>query len=437
MKWGHNMDPQLPWEEGVDQLSKSFLCGQQSVRTVAAFCLEKISATDGQLQAWTELQPDRVLAEADDLDRLIRAGIFLGPLHGVPVGIKDIIDVRGYASAAGYGPWKQAVARQDAEVVARLRSQGALILGKTATCPFASFDPAPTRHPAFSEKTPGGSSAGSAAAVAAGHCPLALGSQTGGSILRPAAYCGIVGFKPTHGLIPTQGVVPLAPTLDHVGLLSSTLQGVGPTLQAMAGQGLDVYRSPDRPEDHLLLVWPDVEELLGSAGTGWKLAVEGLKSRGISIRKQSSPKALATWLLMHQKIMAREAFLWHNVLEPRWKERYPPKIASLLAFGESLTGLEMAEAYRIRREARQFLSKELEDQEFLFLPTIHAGIPERDNTGDYRYQGLASFVGFPSLGLPWDAKGGFSAGLFGESVQLIGNPNADLQLLAVAGALVH
>ena len=431
------MEPQLPWGNGLEELARSLREGIQTVRAVAACCLERISSTDDHLQAWAELRPERVLAEADRLDRLIQNGIWLGPLHGMPIGVKDIIDVRGYASAAGYPPWKQAIARQDAEVVACLRSQGALILGKTQTCAFASFDPAPTRHPAFAGKTPGGSSAGSAVAVAAGHCPLALGSQTGGSILRPAAYCGGIGFKPTHGLVSTQGVVPLAPTLDHVGLISWTVKGLAPVLSAIVGHRDFVKRATEHSVGQKLLVWEDVEEVLGPAGSIWKMAIGNLADRRFTIRKETTPDALGTWLESHRKIMAHEALHWHSVQEPQWKDRYPPKIASLLAFGETLTGKEMAEAYRTRREARSFLSKAMRDGELLCLPTITAGIPDRESTGDYRYQGLASFVGFPSIGMPWNAEQGFSAGLFGESIQLVGKPCTDLQLLAVAESLFH
>ena len=431
------MDSQLPWKNGLADLAESLRNGSQTVRGVAAYCLERISRTDGHIRAWTELQPARLQLEAERLDQMLRAGIDLGPLHGVPIGVKDIIDVSGYASAAGYEPWKQSVARQDSGVVARLRAQGALILGKTATCTFASFDPAPTRHPRFAEKTPGGSSAGSAAAVAAGHCPLALGSQTGGSILRPAAYCGIVGFKPTHGVVPTAGVVPLAPTLDHVGLMSTTMDGLGEAFTAIADSTIPEVCHSGSPERCSFLLWPDVEAMLGTAGPEWKEAIENLSDRGFSIRSQSAPEALVGWLEAHRKIMALEAFAWHSSLEPEWKAKYPAKISSLLSFGETLSGKEMAEAYQARREARRFFSREMGKQEILCLPTIHAGIPNRDNTGDYRYQGLASFVGFPSLGVPWNKESGFSPGLFGQSVQFVGWPNADTQLLAVAKRLFH
>jgi aspartyl-tRNA(Asn)/glutamyl-tRNA(Gln) amidotransferase subunit A len=396
---------------------------------LARFCLERISVTDSQLMAWAELQPNRVLAEAEELDRLARGGIWLGPLHGIPVGVKDIIDVRGYATSAGYEPWKKAVARQDAEVVARLRAQGALILGKTATCTFASFDPAPTRHPAFPDKTPGGSSAGSAVAVAAGHCPIALGSQTGGSILRPAAYCGVTGFKPTHGLLPVTGVVPLAPSLDHIGFLVSHLQNLPPCLTTMTRStgSIDEYSNGDQP--FCLVFWKDIECRLGPAGQCWTEASLALQKSGFLVRAANAPKELNLWLDAHRKIMAREAYLWHDQVEPLWKVKYPPKISSLLEFGASLSGGDMAEALRWRRSARQAMQEYFAPHEFLCLPAIHEGIPDREGTGDYRYQGLASLIGFPALGVPWPDK---DSPAFGKAIQLIGHPNRDLHLISFA-----
>lgn len=421
------MEPQLPWKQGIVELGAGLRSGHCSVKDLARFCLEKISATDSQLMAWAELQPNRVLAEAEELDRLARGGIWLGPLHGIPVGVKDIIDVRGYATSAGYEPWKKAVARQDAEVVARLRAQGALILGKTATCTFASFDPAPTRHPAFPEKTPGGSSAGSAVAVAAGHCPIALGSQTGGSILRPAAYCGVTGFKPTHGLFPVTGVVPLAPSLDHIGFLASHLGILPYFLSAMLRSAGSIDGSSNGDQPFGLVFWKDIECLLGPAGQFWTGASLALQKSGIPFRAANAPKELNQWLDAHRKIMAREAYLWHDQVEPIWRDKYPPKVSSLLEFGASLSGDDMTEALRFRRSARQIMKGYFAPHEFLCLPATHEGIPDRDATGDYRYQGLASLIGFPALGVPWPEKESMA---FGKAIQLIGHPNRDLHLIS-------
>ena len=159
-------------------------------------------------------------AEARELDRDSRKGQDRGPLHGIPFGIKDIIDVAGLPTAAGARAWAEGPAEEDAEIVARLRDAGAVILGKTVTTPYAWVDPPPTRNPWDLGRTPGGSSSGSAVAVAYGMCLGAVGTQTGGSLTRPAAFCGVASFKPTDGLWFSQGIVPLAPSLDTPGFIA-------------------------------------------------------------------------------------------------------------------------------------------------------------------------------------------------------------------------
>ena len=158
-----------------------------------------------------------------------------GPLHGIPIGIKDIYDVFDWPTAAGSRLWKNSYARQDATAVRKLREAGAVFVGKTVTTQYASFDPPPTRNPWNVDHTPGGSSSGSAAAVATGMCFGALGSQTGGSITRPASFCGVCGLKPTYGRVSADGVVPLAASMDHVGPMARCVRDLALILQVIAG----------------------------------------------------------------------------------------------------------------------------------------------------------------------------------------------------------
>src|SRR5262245_24672672 len=181
-------------------------------------CLERIKAVDGQIEAWAFLDPDHALRQAKAADEHRRHGKALGPLHGVPIGIKDIFDTGDMPTELGSPLWAGRTPRRDATAVARLRSAGAVIMGKTVTTEYAYYTPGKTRNPHDPKRTPGGSSSGSAAAVAASMVPGAIGSQTNGSVIRPAAFCGVVGFKPTHGLIPRSGALMLSRTLDHVGL---------------------------------------------------------------------------------------------------------------------------------------------------------------------------------------------------------------------------
>src|SRR5512146_336997 len=194
--------------------------GELTAERLVASCLDRIRSRDGEIRAWVEVYAEAALAEARNCDREANAGVWRGPLHGIPIGVKDIIDVGGMWTRAGTSVYPAHVADADAPAVARLRRAGAIFLGKTETTPFANNDPTVTRNPWNPEHTPGGSSSGSAAAVADRMCAAALGTQTGGSLLRPAAYTGIVGFKATYGRVSSEGVIPNSWSLDHVGVLT-------------------------------------------------------------------------------------------------------------------------------------------------------------------------------------------------------------------------
>ena len=198
-------------------------------------CLARIREVDGQVQAWTFLDPDHALAQARAADEWRLQGRPTGPLHGVPVGVKDIFDTADMPTENGSVLYAGRTPSRDAAAVAMLRAAGAVIMGKTVTTEFAYFSPGKTRNPHNPEHTPGGSSSGSAAAVAAGMVPLALGSQTNGSTIRPAAYCGVIGFKPTHGLISRQGILALSRTLDHVGLFARTIEDIALLAEQLVG----------------------------------------------------------------------------------------------------------------------------------------------------------------------------------------------------------
>src|SRR4029434_9926571 len=199
-------------------------------------CLARIREVDGQVQAWSFLDPDHALAQARAADESRLQGRPTGRLHGVPVGVKDIFDTADMPTENGSVLYAGRTPSRDATVVARLRAAGAVVMGESVTPEFPYFSPGKTRNPHNPEHTPGGSSSGSAAAVAAGMVPLALGSQTNGSTIRPAAYCGVVGFKPTHGMISRQGILTLSRTLDHVGLFARTIEDIALLAEQLIGQ---------------------------------------------------------------------------------------------------------------------------------------------------------------------------------------------------------
>src|SRR5437867_13120357 len=205
-------------------------------------CLARVREVDEQVQAWTFLDPDYALAQARALDQLRLEGKPIGPLHGVPIGVKDIFDTADLPTENGSVLCAGRTPSRDATTVAMLRAAGAVIMGKTVTTEFAYFSPGKTRNPHNPEHTPGGSSSGSAAAVATEMVPLAIGSQTNGSTIRPAAFCGVLGFKPTHGLISRHGVLTLSRTLDHVGLFARTVEDIALLAEQLVGY---VGRDPD------------------------------------------------------------------------------------------------------------------------------------------------------------------------------------------------
>ena len=221
----------LTASEAARRIREGLLTSEELVQS----CLEQIRAFEPKVQAWHFLDEPHALAQARALDERKRNGEPLGPLHGVPVGVKDIIDTADMPTENGTVLHKGRTPRDDAGVVTQLRGAGAVILGKTVTTECAYFNPGKTRNPHNPEHTPGGSSSGSAAAVASSMVPLALGSQTAGSVIRPAAFCGVYGFKPTHGLIPRHGILQLSRTLDHVGLFSRSIDDIAVLLEQLQG----------------------------------------------------------------------------------------------------------------------------------------------------------------------------------------------------------
>src|SRR6185312_5187268 len=221
------------------EAAERIAAGELSSTQYVEACLERIDALDGKVHAFIHLDRKEALAQARALDERRRAGKALGPLHGVPVGIKDIFDTANYKTECGSPLFKGRQPTRDAAAVERLREAGAVIIGKTVSTEFAYFYPGATRNPHDVTRTPGGSSSGSAAAVAARMVPLAIGSQTNGSMIRPAAFCGVYGVKPSHGLISRARALILSHALDHVGVFARSLADAALILEVLAGYDAD------------------------------------------------------------------------------------------------------------------------------------------------------------------------------------------------------
>ena len=209
--------------------------GALSAEALAAACLRRIAARDGDVLAWAHLDPERVMADARASDAARKRGDKRGLLFGIPVGVKDIIDTADYPTENGTPVFKGRRPATDASVVSQLKAAGAIILGKTVTTELAFFGPGKTKNPRDPSRTPGGSSSGSAAAVADGQVPLALGTQTAGSIIRPASYCGVIGYKPTFGSVSRTGVLAQSAPLDTIGGYARTVDDVALLMDAISG----------------------------------------------------------------------------------------------------------------------------------------------------------------------------------------------------------
>jgi aspartyl-tRNA(Asn)/glutamyl-tRNA(Gln) amidotransferase subunit A len=405
-------------------------------------CLERIDRHEERVRAWVLVDRDGARAEAKRLADELRRGRRRGPLHGIPVGIKDLFDVFDWPTAAGSLRWKDAVARQDATVVRRLRDAGAVLVGKTVTTQYASFDPPPTRNPWKADRTPGGSSSGSAAAVACGMCLGALGSQTGGSIARPAAFCGVAGIKPTYGRVSVHGVVPLAHSMDHVGAIARTVADLAVLLQSIAGPDpLDPTASRRPISDFLEAITrqrrpPRLGRLHGlfddraDSATRRMIdrAAEEFRLAGASVVDVPVPAAFAEVTERHHTVMAVEAARFHEARLRRWPNDYEPNIRRLIETGLACSAMDYARC----KEHQRRLSREMRacfvGVAALLTPAAPGPAPDAATTGDPVFNSPWSYTGLPTVCF---ATGRDADGM-PLGIQLVGRRWGEADLLAAA-----
>jgi aspartyl-tRNA(Asn)/glutamyl-tRNA(Gln) amidotransferase subunit A len=372
--------------------------------------IERVERLDGELRAWVGVDPERAIAEARARD--LAPANSRGRLHGVPLGVKDIFDLAGTPTTAGFRPFASRIADEDAAAVARLRADGATVLGKTVTTQFAYMDPPPTRNPWSSAHTPGGSSSGSGAAVAARMVPGALGSQTGGSVLRPAAYCGVVGLKPSYGRVSRRGVLPLAWTLDHPGVLCRSVEDAALLLQAIAApdpadpgcsrRPADDYLAPlDGTRRPRLLVLDDfLARARPEARESFERSVAELAAAGARISRAAFPSRAETLISTHAVVMQAETASVHRRLLEQHADEYAPRIRAYVETGMLIPATDYVDALRLRRRLRREARDLLATADCLLLPTVSGPAPGPDTTGDPTFQGPFSLLGLPAITLP-------------------------------------
>ena len=383
---------------GAVEAARRIRAGAVSPVDLLEACLARIEELDDRLRAWVAVDPAGARATAREREAEARAGRVRGPLHGVPVGVKDIIDVGGMATTGGARPWAHTRPATDATVVARLRAAGAVIVGKTATTEFAYRDPAPTGNPWHLEHTPGGSSSGSGAAVGARMVPLGLGTQTVGSVLRPAAYCGVVGVKASHGLVPVDGVIALAWSLDHVGVLARSVADAALGLGVMAGRQLGAEASgPPR-----LALASELVDRAEPAVAGHVRAVADAFARaGARVIEAKLPPSFAEHAAAGLLVLEAEAAAFHDDAYAKHAADFGKEIRALVETGRQRTATAYLKANRARLRFRDDVMAVLAAHDALLSPTAPAPAPRGLAwTGDATLCAPWSYAGVPSISLP-------------------------------------
>ncbi len=431
---------QLNWLSASDA-GRAIRDGALSAEQLAEACLARIREAEPQVQAWQYLDPEHALRQARAMDESRREGRPLGALHGVPVGIKDIMDTADMPTEDGTVLHAGRTPARDATVVSMLRAAGAVILGKTVTTECATYTPGKTRNPHNPEHTPGGSSSGSAAAVAAGMVPLALGSQTNGSVIRPASFCGVYGFKPTHGLIPRTGIMKLSRALDHVGVFARTLEDVAliaeqlvgddegdPDTRARARIPFQVIAAEEPPLAPVLAfvkgpVWdraePDTREAFA------ELAGE-LGDRVVEVDLPASAQRALDW---HRTIMEAEMAVNLDLEWEKGRERLSESLRSQLERGRAVRALDYQTALARIAQLNEGFAEIFERCDAILTPAAPGSAPKGlSSTGDPAFCTLWTLMGAPALNLPlMQGENGLPLG-----VQLVGPRGGDARLLRTA-----
>ena len=392
-------------------------------------CLGQIHKHEDAVHAWVLVDEARARQTAAQRTREAALAHWRGPLHGIPVGIKDIIDVQGLPTRAGSPLCGHEVAPADAPLVAALRGAGAIILGKTVTVEFACFDPSPTRNPWNLAHTPGGSSSGSAAALAMGMCLGALGTQTGGSLVRPSTYCGVATCKPTFGKLSTEGIVPVSTSLDHAGPMARTVGDLALLLDCLLGVASPRPLMPWGPPRLGLLERTVLVEADEAVRQVTQSALEKLAHSGAEIRPLAAPQMFGDVLKMHRRIMAVEAAAYHRERFAACRDQYGPMIASLLEEGLAVPAVDYVAAKAWHREFRRQAAGLLDGVDALVMPSTHATAPATlATTGTPHFQAPWSLARLPVVSIPC----GVAADGMPTAVQLVGRMEDETKLLRMA-----
>ncbi len=427
------------------ELARDIGAGKVTALEVTEACLARIAADEPRVQAFAHISPEHARGQARALDDRKRAGRPLGPLHGVPIAVKDIVDTSDFPTENGSVLHAGRRPRRDAFIVSRLRAAGAVLLGKTVTTEFACFSPGKTRNPHDPERTPGGSSSGSAAAVAAGMAPLAIGSQTNGSVIRPASFCGVFGFKPSYGLIPRTGVLTTSATLDHVGLFARDLADIAFLAEQLVGFDPADHATWPQPAPSLVRVAaqaPPVRPRLAFVGgPTWDEAEPSTRQAFAELGEALAacatvvtlPDGFARAIEIHRTIWTAELAFHLAPEHERGRAQLSPELQQLIDAGLATTAPGYQQALASRLEFQSMLARLFEEFDAVVTPAAPGEAPlGLDATGNPRFCTLWSLTGQPAISLPiMRGPAGLPLGC-----QLVGAMGDDARLLRTARWLV-
>lgn len=437
---------QEPYTLTATQAAAGVASGQLSSVALVTSCLARISETDDAIKAWAHLDADHALAQAAECDRIRKSGLATGSLHGVPVGLKDIIDTADMPTQRGTPIFAGRQTDVDARLVEHLREAGAVIMGKTVTTELAFVHANQTRNPHNPDYSPGGSSSGSAAAVAAQHVPLAIGTQTNGSVIRPASFCGVFGFKPTRGVISRTGLLQTSVSLDQVGCFGRTLADVALLTDVIGSYDQNDTVSFARPRPDMMkgaaaeapvtpdLAWLDLpfyDRLADDARDGLDAVIGVL---GSQVKRMSAADTLSN-LVAVQALIHESEICQHQatVFNEHW-DQISETLKPIITRGRRISTDEYSDALAVKASAQEFFANFFTEFDAIIAPASAGEAPLfGDGTGDPIFCTLWTLAGLPCVTLPL---------LVGHNnlpigVQLIGAAEKDDRLLRTARWLQH
>lgn len=393
----------------------------------------RVDAVEPRVQAWTTIDRDAVLAEARQLELEAREKKFRGPLHGIPVGIKDIFYTKDLRTTIGTTAFADFVPAYDASVVKKLRSAGAIVMGKCVTTVLIFLDPGPTRNPWNTNHTPAGSSSGSAAAVAAGMCPASIGSQTVGSVGRPGAFNGLVSIMPTQSRVNLAGAFPLAWSLDHVGAFTRSVADMDVLLSAMSDSPMPSnWARPGGDKYRIGVVRGFFHEKAEAESRAGIDALTGkLSDAGFDVEQAALPAIFDLHQALIRTILRSEAASTHQDLILSKPEAYGPKLRDLVQMGLLIDAASYLRARRIRRHYQRDMAALFAHFDILLTPGAPGPAPAGMATGDPVMQAPWSLADFPTMTLPC----GLSANGMPLGIQLSAAPLHEGLLIEAAKAI--